>query len=59
MPKLSASESETVHIPAQIGEELEINPAFVRLRGSGFLKRWMAFLEDQADLRYPDAGELL
>ncbi|KAF9887725.1 hypothetical protein FE257_009678 [Aspergillus nanangensis] len=28
-------------------------------RGSGFLKRWMAFLEEHADLRYPDAGELL
>ncbi|GAQ07418.1 DNA polymerase alpha-associated DNA helicase A [Aspergillus lentulus] len=28
-------------------------------RGSAFLKRWMAFLEEHADLRYPDAGELL
>ncbi|KAE8330042.1 P-loop containing nucleoside triphosphate hydrolase protein [Aspergillus sergii] len=28
-------------------------------KGSGFLKRWMAFLEENADLRYPDAGELL
>ncbi|PLB43323.1 DNA polymerase alpha-associated DNA helicase A [Aspergillus steynii IBT 23096] len=28
-------------------------------KGSGFLKRWMAFLEEHADLRYPDAGELL
>jgi DNA polymerase alpha-associated DNA helicase A len=28
-------------------------------RGSGFLKRWMAFLEEHADLRYPDAAELL
>ncbi|KAK1149099.1 hypothetical protein N8T08_007777 [Aspergillus melleus] len=28
-------------------------------KGSGFLKRWMGFLEEHADLRYPDAGELL
>ncbi|KAB8071795.1 P-loop containing nucleoside triphosphate hydrolase protein [Aspergillus leporis] len=28
-------------------------------KGSGFLKRWMAFLEEHADLRYPDAAELL
>ncbi|BCR87501.1 putative DNA helicase [Aspergillus chevalieri] len=28
-------------------------------RGSSFLKRWMAFLEEHADLRYPDAGELV
>ena len=27
-------------------------------RGSGFLKRWMQFLEQSADLRYPDVGEL-
>lgn len=27
-------------------------------RGSKFLKEWMAFLEDKADLRYPDVGEL-
>lgn len=27
-------------------------------RGSKFLKEWMAFLEDKADLRYPDLGEL-
>jgi len=28
-------------------------------KGSRFLKRWMAFLEEKADLRYPDVGELL
>ena len=27
-------------------------------RGSGFLRRWMGFLEEKADVRYPDAGEL-
>ena len=27
-------------------------------RGSGFLKRWVGFLELEADLRYPDVGEL-
>jgi DNA polymerase alpha-associated DNA helicase A len=26
--------------------------------GSKFLKEWMAFLEERADLRYPDLGEL-
>lgn len=26
-------------------------------RGSGFLKRWMRFLEEKADVRYPDVGE--
>ncbi|KAJ0427073.1 P-loop containing nucleoside triphosphate hydrolase protein [Aspergillus carlsbadensis] len=28
-------------------------------KGSSFLKRWMTHLEENADLRYPDAGELL
>jgi len=28
------------------------------LRGSKFLKRWMEFLEENADLRYPDAASL-
>ncbi|OJJ96948.1 hypothetical protein ASPACDRAFT_34133 [Aspergillus aculeatus ATCC 16872] len=28
-------------------------------QGNGFLKRWMEFLEEQADLRYPDAGTFL
>lgn len=27
-------------------------------RGSKFLKEWMAFMEDKADLRYPDLAEL-
>lgn len=27
-------------------------------KGSGFLKRWMGFLEAEADLRYPDVGAL-
>ena len=27
-------------------------------KGSKFLKRWMEFLEKEADLRYPDIGEL-
>lgn len=28
-------------------------------RGSPFLKRWMEFLEDNADLRYPDPSTAL
>jgi len=27
-------------------------------RGSKFLKRWMEFLEENADLRYPDLASL-
>lgn len=27
-------------------------------RGSTFLKRWMEYLEDEADLRYPDLASL-
>lgn len=27
-------------------------------RGGNFLKRWMEFLEENADLRYPDASTL-
>lgn len=27
-------------------------------KGSAFLKRWMEFLEAEADLRYPDVGAL-
>ena len=27
-------------------------------RGSKFLKRWVEFLEENADLRYPNAAEL-
>lgn len=27
-------------------------------RGGKFLKRWMEFLEENADLRYPDPSEL-
>lgn len=32
---------------------------FLFYSGSGFLKHWMDFLEEHADLRYPDAGDLL
>ena len=27
-------------------------------RGSKFLKRWMSFLEENADLRYPNVADL-
>ena len=29
-----------------------------KYRGSHFLKKWMEFLEDKADLRYPDLSSL-
>lgn len=31
---------------------------FFSHRGSNFLKKWMEFLEENADLRYPDATEV-
>ena len=56
-----------------LGEKRRLNVAMTRARrhlvvigdsetvgrGSGFLKRWMAFLEVEADVRYPDVGEVL
>ena len=55
-----------------LGEKRRLNVAMTRPRrqlcvigdaetvgkGSGFLKRWMDFLEGSGDLRYPDVGEL-
>jgi DNA polymerase alpha-associated DNA helicase A len=32
--------------------------SFLFLRGSKFLKKWMEFLEEHADLRYPDVAEV-
>ena len=32
--------------------------ANVQFRGSKFLKSWMDFLEENADLRYPNLSEL-
>lgn len=32
--------------------------SFSPTRGSAFLKRWMEFLEENADLRYPDVSSL-
>ncbi len=31
---------------------------FLLFRGSKFLKKWMEFLEENADLRYPDIAEV-
>ncbi|KAG0153961.1 hypothetical protein PDIDSM_1340 [Penicillium digitatum] len=56
-----------------LGEKRRLNVAMTRPKrhlcicgdsetishGSSFLKHWMAFLEEHADLRYPDAGDLL
>ena len=33
-------------------------PALIPKRGSKFLKRWMSFLEEHADLRYPNISDL-
>ncbi|KAL9612002.1 MAG: hypothetical protein Q9167_003368 [Letrouitia subvulpina] len=56
-----------------LGEERRLNVAMTRARrglvvvgdgecvgrGSDFLRKWMQHLEEHADLRYPDVGELL
>ncbi len=42
-----------VHAPART-DSCEHHPC----RGSKFLKDWMEFLEENADLRYPDLASL-
>ncbi|KAL4894444.1 P-loop containing nucleoside triphosphate hydrolase protein [Aspergillus ambiguus] len=70
---VSLVRSNSEHEVGFLGERRRLNVAMTRprrhlcicgdsetiSRGSGFLKRWMSFLEEHADLRYPDAGELL
>ncbi|OOF92838.1 hypothetical protein ASPCADRAFT_152489 [Aspergillus carbonarius ITEM 5010] len=70
---VSLVRSNSEHEVGFLGERRRLNVAMTRpkrhlcicgdsetiSKGSGFLKRWMAFLEEHADLRYPDAGELL
>ncbi|KAE8353202.1 P-loop containing nucleoside triphosphate hydrolase protein [Aspergillus coremiiformis] len=70
---VSLVRSNSEHEVGFLGEKRRLNVAMTRpkrhlcvcgdsetiSKGSGFLKRWMAFLEENADLRYPDAGELL
>ncbi|EAU31317.1 conserved hypothetical protein [Aspergillus terreus NIH2624] len=70
---VSLVRSNSKHEVGFLGERRRLNVAMTRpkrhlcvcgdsetiSRGSGFLKRWMEFLEEHADLRYPDAGELL
>ncbi|GLA02226.1 DNA-binding protein SMUBP-2 [Aspergillus niger] len=70
---VSLVRSNSEHEVGFLGERRRLNVAMTRpkrhlcicgdsetiSKGSGFLKRWMAFLEEHADLRYPDAGDLL
>ncbi|PYH89500.1 DNA polymerase alpha-associated DNA helicase A [Aspergillus ellipticus CBS 707.79] len=70
---VSLVRSNSEHEVGFLGEKRRLNVAMTRpkrhlcicgdsetiSKGSGFLKRWMGFLEEHADLRYPDAGELL
>ena len=47
-----------------MGDDLPISilldfPNLFSIRGSQFLKDWMEFLEENADLRYPDAGDFI
>ncbi|OJD34225.1 dna-binding protein smubp-2 [Diplodia corticola] len=69
---VSLVRSNAEHEVGFLGEKRRLNVAMTRPkrhlcvigdsetvgRGSKFLKRWMDFLQEQADLRYPDAAEL-
>jgi len=70
---VSLVRSNEKHEVGFLGEKRRLNVAMTRpkrhlcvcgdsetiSKGSKFLKNWMNFLEEHADLRYPDAGELL
>lgn len=38
--------------------EIDLLISVCLFRGSKFLKKWMEFLEENADLRYPDVAQL-
>ncbi|KAK2744819.1 hypothetical protein FQN57_004143 [Myotisia sp. PD_48] len=68
---VSLVRSNPEHEVGFLGEKRRLNVAMTRPKrhlcvcgdsetisqGSGYLKRWMTFLENNADLRYPDMGE--
>ncbi|KAJ6093432.1 hypothetical protein N7486_008721 [Penicillium sp. IBT 16267x] len=70
---VSLVRSNEEHEVGFLGEKRRLNVAMTRpkrhlcvcgdsdtiSRGSTFLKHWMDYLEENADLRYPDAGDLL
>ncbi|KAJ5280522.1 hypothetical protein N7478_005894 [Penicillium angulare] len=70
---VSLVRSNEKHEVGFLGEKRRLNVAMTRpkrhlcicgdsetiSRGSAFLKHWMDYLEENADLRYPDAGDLL
>ncbi|KAJ5916148.1 hypothetical protein N7504_000163 [Penicillium tannophilum] len=70
---VSLVRSNEEHEVGFLGEKRRLNVAMTRpkrhlcicgdsdtiSRGSSFLKHWMDYLEENADLRYPDAGDLL
>ncbi|KAJ5245681.1 hypothetical protein N7489_005777 [Penicillium chrysogenum] len=70
---VSLVRSNAEHEVGFLGEKRRLNVAMTRPKrhlcicgdsetishGSSFLKHWMDFLEENADLRYPDAGDLL
>ncbi|KAJ5211581.1 uncharacterized protein N7498_003227 [Penicillium cinerascens] len=70
---VSLVRSNAEHEVGFLGEKRRLNVAMTRpkrhlcicgdsetiSRGSSFLKHWMDYLEENADLRYPDAGDLL
>ncbi|KAJ5683509.1 hypothetical protein N7462_006674 [Penicillium macrosclerotiorum] len=70
---VSLVRSNEEHEVGFLGEKRRLNVAMTRPKrhlcicgdsetisgGSSFLKHWMEYLEEHADLRYPDAGDLL
>ncbi|KAJ5141193.1 hypothetical protein N7526_002188 [Penicillium atrosanguineum] len=70
---VSLVRSNAEHEVGFLGEKRRLNVAMTRpkrhlcicgdsetiSRGSSFLKHWMDYLEENADLRYPNAGDLL
>ncbi|KAH8676671.1 DNA helicase-like protein [Tricladium varicosporioides] len=68
---VSLVRSNSVHEVGFLGEKRRLNVAMTRprrsltiigdsetLQGNKFLKRWMGFLEENSDLRYPSVAEL-
>lgn len=44
-----------LHAPCNVWQK---HNADVQIRGSKFLKAWMEFLEEHADLRYPNLSDI-
>lgn len=59
IPRLQATASQPVPaVSQQHARGFLLNIADARLRGSAFLKQWMEYLEEHADLRYPNLADV-